>query len=125
MEICREDMRLRDHTRRGLTEAVVELLVAFSRYRAYVVPGEDAPAEAVDVARGRRAVAGEHLSEERQDTLALVCVVLGRWSAAAGRRPGLQPPREFVVRFQQTCGPVMAKGVEDTAFYRWFRADLA
>ncbi len=28
---------------------------------------------------------------------------------------------EFVVRFQQTCGPVMAKGVEDTAFYRWPR----
>jgi len=28
---------------------------------------------------------------------------------------------EFVVRFQQTTGPVMAKGVEDTAFYRWFR----
>jgi maltooligosyltrehalose synthase len=26
-----------------------------------------------------------------------------------------------VVRFQQTCGPVMAKGVEDTAFYRWPR----
>ena len=25
---------------------------------------------------------------------------------------------EFVVRFQQTCGPVMAKGIEDTAFYR-------
>jgi (1->4)-alpha-D-glucan 1-alpha-D-glucosylmutase len=28
---------------------------------------------------------------------------------------------EFVARFQQTTGPVMAKGVEDTAFYRWFR----
>ena len=28
---------------------------------------------------------------------------------------------EFVVRFQQTTGPVMAKGVEDTAFYRWHR----
>ncbi len=28
---------------------------------------------------------------------------------------------EFVVRFQQTTGPVMAKGVEDTAFYRYFR----
>jgi (1->4)-alpha-D-glucan 1-alpha-D-glucosylmutase len=27
----------------------------------------------------------------------------------------------FVVRFQQTTGPVMAKGVEDTAFYRFFR----
>ncbi|HEY2778457.1 MAG TPA: alpha-amylase family glycosyl hydrolase [Gaiellaceae bacterium] len=28
---------------------------------------------------------------------------------------------EFVIRFQQTTGPVMAKGVEDTAFYRYFR----
>ena len=35
----------------------------------------------------------------------------------------LQEPgnEEFVVRFQQTTGPVMAKGVEDTAFYRYFR----
>ena len=32
---------------------------------------------------------------------------------------------EFVVRFQQTCGPVMAKGVEDTAFYRWHPARRA
>ena len=28
---------------------------------------------------------------------------------------------ELVVRFQQTTGPVLAKGVEDTAFYRWSR----
>jgi (1->4)-alpha-D-glucan 1-alpha-D-glucosylmutase len=28
---------------------------------------------------------------------------------------------EFVVRWQQTTGPVMAKGVEDTAFYRYVR----
>src|SRR4029078_12845289 len=27
----------------------------------------------------------------------------------------------FVTRFQQTTPPVMAKGVEDTAFYRYFR----
>src|SRR3954451_2350962 len=33
---------------------------------------------------------------------------------------GFEHP-EFVVRWQQTTGPVMAKGVEDTAFYRWFR----
>jgi (1->4)-alpha-D-glucan 1-alpha-D-glucosylmutase len=30
-------------------------------------------------------------------------------------------PAEFVTRFQQTTGAVMAKGVEDTAFYRWSR----
>ena len=28
---------------------------------------------------------------------------------------------ELVTRFQQTTGAVMAKGVEDTAFYRWLR----
>ena len=28
---------------------------------------------------------------------------------------------EFVTRFQQTTGPVVAKGVEDTAFYRYLR----
>jgi (1->4)-alpha-D-glucan 1-alpha-D-glucosylmutase len=42
----------------------------------------------------------------------------------AVRRPLLleEPaPEEFVVRFQQTTGAVMAKGIEDTAFYRWFR----
>ena len=33
---------------------------------------------------------------------------------------GSAPP-EFVVRFQQTTPPVMAKGVEDTAFYRYVR----
>ena len=33
---------------------------------------------------------------------------------------GFEKP-EFVVRWQQTTGSVMAKGVEDTAFYRWFR----
>jgi (1->4)-alpha-D-glucan 1-alpha-D-glucosylmutase len=30
-------------------------------------------------------------------------------------------PAELIVRFQQTTGAVMAKGVEDTAFYRYLR----
>ena len=30
-------------------------------------------------------------------------------------------PPEFVTRFQQTTPPVVAKGVEDTAFYRYAR----
>ena len=32
-----------------------------------------------------------------------------------------EAPREFITRFQQTTPPVMAKGVEDTAFYRYGR----
>ena len=37
------------------------------------------------------------------------------------RRMAGEAPREFVTRFQQTTPPVMAKGVEDTAFYRYVR----
>jgi len=32
-----------------------------------------------------------------------------------------EAPGEFITRFQQTTPPVMAKGVEDTAFYRYAR----
>jgi (1->4)-alpha-D-glucan 1-alpha-D-glucosylmutase len=106
---------LRDHTRRGLREALVELLVAFPVYRAYVVPGEPAGEDAVRVVRGAVEAARSRLPEERHDTLdAVADLALGRF----GRGRHLD---EFVVRFQQTCGPVMAKGVEDTAFYRWLR----
>jgi (1->4)-alpha-D-glucan 1-alpha-D-glucosylmutase len=111
--VCAEDVHLRDYTRRGLREAIVELLVAFPVYRAYVVPGEPAPEESVRVVDEATEVARAHLPEERHGTLDLVRdLVLGR----LGRGPRRD---EFVRRFQQTCGPVMAKGVEDTAFYRW------
>ena len=40
---------------------------------------------------------------------------------AAVREQAEPGPAPFVTLFQQVCGPVMAKGVEDTAFYRWSR----
>ncbi len=46
-----------------------------------------------------------------------------RAALEAAGRPGLfdGAPEEFVSRFQQTSPPVTAKGVEDTAFYRYAR----
>ncbi|MDQ1603894.1 MAG: (1-_4)-alpha-D-glucan 1-alpha-D-glucosylmutase, partial [Actinomycetota bacterium] len=113
--ICHDHLELRDHTRRGLHECLTELLVAFPVYRAYVRPGEPAGTEARAVLDRAVGVARSRLPEERHDTLDLV-------AALALGQVGRGPQRdEFVVRFQQTCGPVMAKGVEDTAFYRWLR----
>jgi (1->4)-alpha-D-glucan 1-alpha-D-glucosylmutase len=113
--ICHQLLSLRDHTRRGLQESISELLVAFPVYRAYVVPGEPASPAAREVVEAALDQAKARLPEERHDTLQLVGeLVLGD----RGRGPQRD---EFVVRFQQTCGPVMAKGVEDTAFYRWWR----
>jgi (1->4)-alpha-D-glucan 1-alpha-D-glucosylmutase len=46
-----------------------------------------------------------------------------RAALEAAGRPDLfdDAPREFVSRFQQTSPPVTAKGIEDTAFYRYLR----
>ena len=121
VEICHADVRLRDHTRRAFYDVVVELLVAFDRYRAYVVPGEPAPAESVAALDAAAEVARRHLDDDRRETLGVVVdLLLGREAGSAGRIDE-RARAELVVRFQQTCGPVMAKGVEDTAFYRWFR----
>jgi (1->4)-alpha-D-glucan 1-alpha-D-glucosylmutase len=119
--ICQDDVRLRDHTRRAFHEVVVELLVHFEIYRAYVVPGEQPGPAAVLALEHAAAKARENLDEDRQETLDVVLdLLLGRETGTAGRIDE-HARHELIVRFQQTCGPVMAKGVEDTAFYRWFR----
>jgi len=113
--IRRGDINLRDHTLRAVREVLVELLVAFPVYRAYVVPGEQPSPASVEVVAAAAEAARTRLPEERHDTLDVVVdLVLGRLGRDRYRD-------ELVVRFQQTCGPVMAKGVEDTAFYRWWR----
>jgi len=118
-DICDRDIRLRDHTFRSLLTCLVELVVAVDRYRAYVVPGEPAPAESEEVIAEAAAKARTNLEPDLHDTLDVVVdLVLGHEVGSAGRT--LEGPRaELMVRFQQVCGAVTAKGVEDTAFYRW------
>ncbi|MGY4772730.1 malto-oligosyltrehalose synthase [Kribbella sp. CWNU-51] len=119
--ICQDDVRLRDHTRRAFHEVVVELLVHFDVYRAYVVPGEQPAPTAIDALERAAGKARQNLDEDRQETLDVVLhLLLGRETGTASRIDE-HARHELIVRFQQTCGPVMAKGVEDTAFYRWFR----
>ncbi|MGK5551289.1 malto-oligosyltrehalose synthase [Actinomadura kijaniata] len=96
----------------GLERVLVELLAAMPVYRAYVVPGEEAPPQAVAVLEEAARRARARLPEDLHGELdRVVRLALGRDGA----------PAEFVVRFQQTAAPLAAKGVEDTAFYRWNR----
>ncbi len=80
----------------GLTRAVSSLPV----YRTYVDP----IAGAVDQ-EDRRALAESSMPDEIREMLLLEREV----------------PAGFVTRFQQTTPAIMAKGVEDTAFYRYAR----
>ena len=114
LRVCRTDPALRDTTRRALREALVEVLAAFSVYRAYLAPA--GPADAQARAHVQEAV---EAASARLPRRAAEIALVGRLALAEG--PGGAAAEEFVTRFQQTCGPVMAKGVEDTAFYRYLR----
>ncbi len=103
---------------------LTSVLVAMDRYRAYLVPGEDPPPSQVAVLRGAVARARDVVDPADHETLAdLEVLLLGQGVGADGKdvRATAKAARRLVVLFQQTCGPVMAKGIEDTAFYRWFR----
>jgi (1->4)-alpha-D-glucan 1-alpha-D-glucosylmutase len=81
--------------------ALAELLIAFPVYRSYLPDGADYLDAALRTVRASRPDLGDAL-----DAL----------------EPRLRDPvDELCVRFQQTSGAVMAKGVEDTAYYRYNR----
>jgi (1->4)-alpha-D-glucan 1-alpha-D-glucosylmutase len=105
----------------SLGRVVGALLVAMDRYRAYVTPGGPAPQDAVTALADACRRAAQELSEEDQVVLELVrSLALGEADPEL-TRDNATDLADFITRFQQTCGPVMAKAIEDTAFYRWHR----
>ena len=105
----------------SMRRALEALLVAVDRYRAYLRPGVVPGPEPLEVlARAQAEAAGEVASADRHSVAVLARLARG------GRLPQAVIAEEaaaveFRVRFQQTCGPVMAKGIEDTTFYRYAR----
>lgn len=119
-DICQEDLRLRDHTLRGLTDCVRHLIIEMDRYRAYVYPGESASPLSRSLVNDAAERALTHLDDDLVDTMAvIVALTLGDEIGSAGLDRSDDRRREVIVRMQQICGAVEAKGVEDTAFYRW------
>jgi (1->4)-alpha-D-glucan 1-alpha-D-glucosylmutase len=97
------------------------MLVSMDRYRAYIIPGKAGDGVSVSVLEGVRERARHLLDESDHEALDVMgTLVAGGWLPHA-HVESQHVWDEFRVRFQQTCGPVMAKGIEDTAFYRWLR----
>jgi (1->4)-alpha-D-glucan 1-alpha-D-glucosylmutase len=111
----------RDFTFASLHEALREVLSCFPVYRTYVTREASAVStrdhevivRAVRAAVRRNAVVNRSLFQFIEDLLLL--------RDPAGLGPDqVEARRDFVLRVQQLTGPVAAKGVEDTAFYRYF-----
>jgi (1->4)-alpha-D-glucan 1-alpha-D-glucosylmutase len=118
--IAQLDRRTADYTRAAIREAIREVIACFPVYRTYVshrgVSDEDRRIVnwAVNVARKRSAGAELSVFDFLRD------VLLGERNE--GRSESVRRAMlEFAMKFQQVTSPVAAKGVEDTAMYRYNR----
>jgi len=111
----------RDFTLSSLTSALREVIACFPVYRTYIGgPGEVALQDracvevAVAFAKRRNPATNVSVYDFVRDTLLLR-------SPENADLAYQQEQRRFVGKFQQVTAPVEAKGVEDTAFYRYNR----
>ncbi len=112
----------RDFTLNSLTHALKEIIACFPVYRTYLAPHEHEAVSDRDRAYLRMAV----IQAKRKNPATSGQVFDFLHDLLLKTRPGGDVPsweavRPFAMKFQQTTGPVMAKGVEDTAFYIYNR----
>jgi (1->4)-alpha-D-glucan 1-alpha-D-glucosylmutase len=112
--LAERDRRWRDLTWQSLHSALIEVMAAFAVYRSYVQP--DGTSTAEDEALINRAVAA---AIRRNPTAGRGAYQFLR--SLLLRESQVPGAAEFALRFQQTTGPVTAKAVEDTVFYRYTR----
>src|SRR5438270_7782394 len=111
----------RDFTLEALARAVRETIACFPVYRTYLAPGRPVSEEdrqvierAVTAAKRRNPAIEESIFNFLRDVLVFRFPEnLDAEARAAHTR--------FVLKFQQSTGPIMAKGLEDTAFYIYNR----
>ncbi|HXG17776.1 MAG TPA: malto-oligosyltrehalose synthase [Methylomirabilota bacterium] len=118
--IAEKNRHSRDFTLNGLRRALREVVACFPVYRTYINYGGVSNRDrviieaAVNRAKRRNPAADPSIFDFIQQVLLL-----------GGSEQGGDSERleqlSFVMKFQQYTGPVMAKGLEDTAFYRYHR----
>ena len=116
--IARSDRSTRDFTFNNIRQALAEVIACFPVYRTYVA---DAVADtdrryiewAIAAARRRRAASEAPVFDFVRAALLLQLPVASDAQ--------LRAHRAFVMKFQQITAPITAKGIEDTALYRYNR----
>jgi (1->4)-alpha-D-glucan 1-alpha-D-glucosylmutase len=117
--LAKHDRHARDLPAPLLAQALVEVTACLPVYRTYVSRAGVSPRDRLHIEHAiHEAKRRNPLSAVAFDFLQRV-LLLG----SPGRPPGVRKDawRRFTMRWQQLTGPVMAKGVEDTAFYVYNR----
>ncbi len=109
-----------DYTLNGLRNALTEVTACFPVYRTYITTERVSADDrrhidwAVAVAKRRSQAADVGIYDFVRNVLTT--------DIGADKRPSYRDQvRAFAMKFQQYTAPVMAKGLEDTAFYRYHR----
>jgi (1->4)-alpha-D-glucan 1-alpha-D-glucosylmutase len=120
--IARSNARTADFTQNVLSRALKEIIAVFPVYRTYI--DEAAAPTAADrrdidwaVAKARRYDSAIDASVFDFLHSLLTCDLVAKHGSGFSRTEIIR----FVMRMQQMTGPVMAKGLEDTTFYRYGR----
>lgn len=120
--ISEVNRNFRDFTRNDLTLAIREVIACFPVYRTYVSP------DSFEVSKREEKYISIAVDRAIKKTPALNPAVYGFLKDALLLKLNIEPGseesqhyRDFLLRFQQLTGPIMAKGVEDTSFYVYNR----
>ena len=111
----------RDYSADSLRQALELYILHFPVYRTYLTAGGTTGhdraliEETIEKARADWFAADEGIFDFLRDTLTMDLIKPGRSTHSAPR------VRRFALKLQQFTGPVMAKSLEDTAFYRYHR----
>ncbi len=111
----------RDFTRLSLYRALREVVAAFPVYRTYIRPLHDE----VHPEDRRRIMAAIRAAKRRNPAMSatffdFIASVLLLEDPEGISDEDRELRRQFVLKFQQVTGPVTAKGLEDTGFYRYY-----
>ena len=111
----------RDFTRLSLFRALREVVACFPVYRTYIRPNCDEVREE----DRRRILAAVRVAKRRNPAMSasffdFIASVLLLEDPDGLSDEDREVRRQFVLKFQQVTGPVTAKGLEDTAFYRYY-----
>jgi (1->4)-alpha-D-glucan 1-alpha-D-glucosylmutase len=120
--LSERDRHSRDFTLGTLTDALRETIACFPVYRTYAGEPTRRVSEHDRIAIGRAIRQARQRNPTTDDsvfTFVRNVLMLDLPSTVAEEDRGQW--RDFVMKFQQLTGPVMAKGVEDTAFYVYNR----
>ncbi|HEY0833141.1 MAG TPA: malto-oligosyltrehalose synthase [Azospirillum sp.] len=123
--LAQQSWNTRDFTLTGIRRALTDVVACLPVYRTYVTADqvEDVDRRYLDWAIGRaRKLAGAADASVYDFLLAALSTDVAREGARGGQRGYRSEDVVHVaMKAQQFSGPVMAKALEDTAFYRYFR----